>query len=160
MGADIFSKWSNFFIAEAGASSGLAGLLFVAVSMNLGQILKFKHLPTRAIEALSTLLSILVVATFALVPDQTLLQFGIEVACTGLFAWIIQSVALYKTRHSGYETAVRVFLNQVPPIPFLIGGTIMALGWDNGMYWIVPGTLLSIGAGVYCAWVLLVEIQR
>jgi hypothetical protein len=28
------------------------------------------------------------------------------------------------------------------------------------VYWIVPGVLLSFAAGVYGAWVLLVEIQR
>ena len=31
-------EWSDFFVAEVGASAALAELLFVAVSINLGQI--------------------------------------------------------------------------------------------------------------------------
>jgi hypothetical protein len=160
MDAEIFKSWASFFITEAGVSSGFAGLLFVAISINLKKILKFKNLPTRAIEAFSTLLCILVVSTFGLVPGQTIRQFGIEVTCTGLFAWIIQSVALYKTRGSGYETPIRIFLNQCPPIPFCIAGILLTLGWDKGMYWVVPGTLLSIASGAFGTWILLVEIQR
>jgi len=28
------------------------------------------------------------------------------------------------------------------------------------MYWVVPGTLLSLAAGIFGAWILLIEIQR
>jgi hypothetical protein len=153
-------EWSDFFVAEVGASAALAGLLFVAVSINLGQILKYPHLPTRALEALATLLCVLVISTFALVPEQTPLVYGLEMAGTGLVTWGIQTVALTRTRGSGYETFLRYFYNQVPPLPFVLGGTLLALGHSAGTYWVVPGTLLCILSGVYCAWVLLVEIQR
>jgi hypothetical protein len=153
-------EWSDFFVAEVGASAALAGLLFVAVSINLGQILKYPHLPTRALEALATLLCVLVISTFALVPGQTVLVDGIEMAATGLVTWGIQTIALIHTRKSGYETFVRYFFNQVPPLPFVVGGILLALGYSSGTYWVVPGTLLCILSGIYCAWVLLVEIQR
>ena len=153
-------EWSDFFVAEVGASAALAGLLFVAVSINLGQILKFPHLPTRAIEALATLLCVLFISTFALVPGQTALVHGLEMGGTGLLTWGIQTVALTRTRKSGYETFLRYLFNQVPPLPFVVGGILLALGYSSGTYWVVPGTLLCILSGVYCAWVLLVEIQR
>jgi hypothetical protein len=153
-------EWSDFFVAEVGASAALAGLLFVAVSINLGQILKFPHLPTRAIEALATLLCVLFISTFALVPGQTALVHGLEMGGTGLLTWGIQTVALTRTRKSGYETFIRYLFNQVPPLPFVVGGILLALGYSSGTYWVVPGTLLCILSGVYCAWVLLVEIQR
>ena len=153
-------EWSDFFVAELGASAGLAGLLFVAVSINLGQILKYPHLPTRALEALAGLLCVLVISTFALVPGQTSLVHGLEMGGTGLLTWGIQTVALIRTRKSGYETFIRYFFNQVPPLPFVVGGILLTLGYSSGTYWVVPGTLLCILSGVYCAWVLLVEIQR
>ena len=152
--------WSDFFAAEVGASAALAGLLFVAVSINLRQIVKFPHLPTRALEALATLLCVLVISTFALVPGQTDLVHGLEMGGTGLLTWGIQTVALTHTRKSGYETFLRYFLNQVPPLPFVVGGILLAFGYYSGTYWVVPGTLLCILSGVYCAWILLVEIQR
>jgi hypothetical protein len=35
--------WENFFVAEAGASAALLGLLFVAVSISLAKVLEYKH---------------------------------------------------------------------------------------------------------------------
>jgi hypothetical protein len=160
MESSPFNQWNDFFVAEAGASAALAGLLFVAVSINLAQILKFSHLPTRAIEALATVLAVLVMSTFALVPGQSPFALGVEITVTALILWVIQLIALLKTRGSGYETALRLVLNQVPPIPFVIAGVLVCIGTPTAMYWMVPGTLLCILSGVYCAWILLVEIQR
>ena len=160
MDSGFLHQWSDFFVAQAGASAALAGLLFVAVSINLGRILQYPHLPTRAIEALVTILAVLVMSTWALVPGQSLFAFGLEVASTGVVVWIIQCVGLRRTRQSGYEHALRFFFNQSPPIPFVIGGVLVCLGRPDGIYWMVPGTLLCILSSVYSAWVLLVEIQR
>jgi hypothetical protein len=153
-------EWSDFFVAEVGASAGLSGLLFVAVSINLGQILKYPHLPTRALEALVAMLCVLVISTFALVPGQMALAYGLEIGGTGLLTWVIQTIALTRTRKSGYETFLRYFFNQVPPLPFVVGGILLCVGHPSALYWIVPGTLLCILSGVFSAWVLLVEIQR
>jgi hypothetical protein len=157
---DILHGWHDFFVAQAGASSALAGLLFVAVSINLTRILEFPHLPVRALEALAALLSVLVVSSWALVPGQVYWAYGAEIGGTGLAAWAAQTLALRQTRKSGYERWLRVLLNQAPPLPFVVSGALLFVGWPSGVYWIVPGVLLSILAGVYCAWILLVEIQR
>jgi modulator of FtsH protease len=153
--------WSNFFVAEAGAAAALTGLLFVAVSINLVRILEFEHLPTRAAETLIGLVSVLVVTTFALVPGQSLVAYGLEVGSTGLLVWIFQTVAVLRTRKSTYSrNLLRVLMNQLPPLPFVIAGGLMAAGRNSGLYWIVPGILLSFAQGIFGAWVLLVEIQR
>ena len=47
------SAWHEFFVALAGAAAALTGLLFVAVSLNLRQILAFPSLPLRVGETLS-----------------------------------------------------------------------------------------------------------
>jgi len=99
-------------------------------------------------------------STWGLVPDQSLRTLGIETLGTAVATWAIQTTALRSIRNSGYETALRVLLNQLPPLPFVVGGALLALDHPSGIYWSVPGVLLSIISGVYCAWVLLVEIQR
>jgi hypothetical protein len=160
MGSEVFYGWDDFLVAEVGASAALAGLLFVAISINLTSILKYPHLPTRAIEALTTLLCVLVICSWALVPGQTRFTYGLEIGATGLVAWTIQTTGLILTRKSGYEYFPRFLFNQLPPLPFVVAGVMLMLHQPSGIYWIVPGTLLSLVAGVYCAWVLLIEIQR
>jgi modulator of FtsH protease len=155
--------WSNFFVAELGAAAALAGLLFVAVSINLTRILQFSHLPARAAEALLALLSVLVVTTFALIPRQSPREYGIEIGVTGLLVWIVMTRSLIRSRkidrqYVGFMS--RFLVNQLPPVPFVITGGLLIAGRPEGVYWIVPGILLSFAAGIFGAWVLLVEIQR
>jgi hypothetical protein len=40
--------WHDLFVAVAGAAAALAGLVFVAVSINVERILQYKGLPERA----------------------------------------------------------------------------------------------------------------
>jgi modulator of FtsH protease len=163
MTPDAMQGWSDFFVAEAGAAAALAGLLFVAISINLTRILEFRHLPTRAVEALLALLSVLVVATFALVPAQSSRAYAAEIGGTGLVIWAIQTLALtrtWKDAHPRAKSTARILNNQLPPLPFVIAGVLLIAGHPSGVYWVVPGTLLSFAAGIFGAWVLLIEIQR
>jgi modulator of FtsH protease len=160
MHLEVTAGWDNFLVAEVGASAALLGLLFVAVSINLTQILKYSHLPARALEALGALLCVLVVATLLLVPGQSTFAYGVEMAATGFLTWAGQTRALFASGKSVHALALRILLNQLPALSFLIGGIQMAAGSPSGIYWIVPGTLLSLLASVSAAWVLLVEIQR
>jgi modulator of FtsH protease len=163
MTTDAMQGWHDFFVAEAGASAALAGLLFVAISINLTRILEYRHLPSRAVEALLALLSVLVIATFALIPGQSQLVCGIEFTTTGLVIWAVQTFTLartWKDAHPRAKSTARILTNQLPPLPFVIAGVLLAAGYPAAMYWVVPGTLLSFAAGIFGAWVLLIEIQR
>jgi hypothetical protein len=66
------AAWAAFFTALTGAAAALAGLLFVAVSINLGNILKgATMLPARAAETLAMLLFVVISSGLALVPQDT-----------------------------------------------------------------------------------------
>ena len=80
------SEWSDLFVAAAGASAALAGLLFVAVSINVERILQYRGLPERALEALALLLGVLVISIIGLIPGQDHVALGIELLLTGLAA--------------------------------------------------------------------------
>ncbi len=89
MSAYDASEWTDFFVAGAGASAALAGLVFVAVSINIERILQFKGLPERALATVLLLLNVVLISLIGLFPGQTETALGLELlgvslAFTGL----------------------------------------------------------------------------
>jgi hypothetical protein len=159
------AEWDSLFLAEAGASAALAGLLFVALSINLERILKGAGLPGRAGEAIMLLLAVLVVATWALVPGQSSTVLGAELLGSGLAVWLIV-VGIHVQAVRGHVAPSRtllvrrIVLAQAAILPLMIGGVSLLLRAGGGLYWLVPGILLCLLVAVLDAWVLLVEILR
>ncbi len=159
----IVAGWENFFVAEVGAAAAMTGLLFVAVSINLRQILEVKHLPERAGETLIVLLAVLIIASFGLVPRQSACAFGLEMSLVGFCTWLFsvrRQMIAYRDQHVRQWIATRAAMTQGATLPFVLGGALLATGHAWAIYAVVPGTLLSFAAGALNAWVFLVEIQR
>ena len=109
------------------------------------------------------LLGVLVVATFGLVPGQSLTAFGFEGAGTGLAVWGIcvrSQVRAYRDPAARQWLLHRIVWTQLATLPFIIGGALLIGGHPSGLYWLVPGVLASFSAGLQNAWVLLIEILR
>ena len=159
------AEWDSLFLAEAGASAALAGLLFVALSINLERILKGAGLPGRAGEAIMLLLAVLVVATWALVPGQSSTVLAAELLGSGLVVWLIV-VGIHVQAVRGHVAPSRsllvrrIVLAQAAILPLMIGGVSLLFRVGGGLYWLVPGILLCLLVAVLDAWVLLVEILR
>jgi hypothetical protein len=160
------TEWHDLFVAMAGASAALAGLLFVAVSINVDRILRYEGLPERGMEALAMLLTALIVSIAGLLPGQGHVALGIELlAITAVLVAIILRLPVARTLPEGIETPPRYRLNR--QVVRLSGTAVLAIGSLGvlfavlgGLYWIVAGMVfLTLGA-VVNAWVLLVEILR
>jgi hypothetical protein len=157
--------WEELFLAEAGASAALAGLLFVAISINLTKILEVRGLVGRAGEAIVLLVAVLVASTLVLVPDQPRVALGTELLVTGLLAWsILVTIHVRAVRgRVGPSHPVligRIAMVQVAILPFLVAGISLLLQAGGGLYWLVPGVVLCLVVAVLNAWVLLIEIMR
>src|ERR1700729_1554307 len=72
------AAWTGFFSAEVGASAALAGLIFVAVSINLAQIVKQRQLVSRSAKALLSLMAVLFSSSLCLIPDLSRVILGYE----------------------------------------------------------------------------------
>ena len=157
--------WENFFLAEAGASAALAGLIFVGVSLNLTKILSVSILPSRALQALIFLIAILIVSSLMLVPGQSWQLVGGELLLVGLIVWGLVSYFAIKMiqaveRQFRRVTIVNAIVDQITTIPYIIAGIAVLSQGEGGLYWLVPATMFSFIKSIMDAWVLLVEINR
>jgi hypothetical protein len=158
-------QWHDLFVASAGASAALLGLLFVAVSINLERILAYEGLPERALETLLLLLSVLIVSIVGLIPAESTVALGLELLVTAaIVAAIIFRLPGTNAVETGTEPAQwrasRIGVRLMGTVPLVIGGLSVLLETGGGLYWIAAGVVLAICGAVANAWVLLVEILR
>jgi len=159
------NEWQNFLIAEAGAAAALTGLIFVGVSINLTKILSIPQLPDRALQALILLFTILIFSSLLLVPGQSVLLISLEVSGLGAIIWVVATVidiGILRKKPIPYrgKFLFTMAMTQLAVLPYLIAGIILLSGNPSGIYWIVPGILISFLKSLLDAWVLLIEINR
>jgi modulator of FtsH protease len=161
---NVTPDWSNFLVAETGAAAALAGLLFVAVSINIRKILEYPGVPGRAAEGLALLMGIVLVGTFGLAPNPPQKMLGAEFLGVGGLLWIM-TVTIHTRRlrlknQPWWWLASRVLLCQGATLSLCIAGIALLRGNPGGMYWLVPACVFSFIAATTSAWVLLIEILR
>jgi hypothetical protein len=159
------SEWSDLFVATAGASAALAGLVFVAISINIERILKLEGIPERGLETVVLLVAVLVVSVIGLIPGQGHVTLGIELLV----------LALLLGGGLARLPAIRVGSGEPEAPSWLVGrwiiryggALLLALGSlsvlaaaGGGLYWVVAGIVVAVIGAVANAWVLLVEILR
>jgi hypothetical protein len=142
----------------------LAGLIFVAVSLNLTKVLALSHLPKRAFQALMVLMEILIISSLALVP-QPLSWFGGEMVLVTLPIWITVIVFDAQTlviagKDYRRRSVQRMVISQAAALLFVVGAVATLAFGLVGIYWLAPAIICSYLIALLDAWVLLIEINR
>jgi hypothetical protein len=139
-------------------------LIFVAVSINLAQILADRRLPIRAAETLSILVGLLLLSVFMLVPGQGQVVLGIEIGGLGVLlgtALLVKRLRLHRAPGEPRAwSVVPLIVILTATVPMIVAGISLLAGVGGGLYWLVPGLLLAFAGSILNAWILLVEIQR
>src|SRR6185295_334800 len=135
-----------------GATAGLLGLLFVAVSIRVETIAKSAELRNRSAQTLTLLLTGLLVAALLAVPDQRTWALGAEYL---VLALVVAGVALTLDRRAGSQggSAIGRLLDAINPTfvtctLLVIAAVILMVGDKDGAYVLVPALIAVLVGGV------------
>jgi hypothetical protein len=159
------SSWGLAFTATASAAAALTGLLFVALSINLKQIIASPGLIARAIEVLVVLSAALILSTLLLMPGQPNTVAAIEIIAIAVaVSAVIGRLQIRTDRKalgiSGFAFASRVIGGHTGSVLLVIGAVSLLTQSGGGLYWIIPALLAMIVVAIIGAWVMLVQIVR
>ena len=157
-------QWNNFFVMVGGGAAALAGLIFVAMSINHEIIFRNTTHKNRAINMLTGFTAIFMASSLALIGKQYLEVLGFE----WLVLWLIASVLFIK----GYVAAIRSGMSSIGlNTPRLTGGTLCYLaevigaiflifGYSSGLYIAAIATIVLFGFLISGAWLLMIGIYE
>lgn len=156
--------WSEFNVAMVGATAALAGLVIVASSVNIAEIIKSNTLTARLAAAIAALVLAIIVTGVGLVPDVGMLWYGVVIGVSTLVAAIFQ---VHATRviardpdpeHVG--RLLKTALGFAPIVAYAAASITLLLGEPMGLTIAAAGTLLAIVSAIVVSWVALVEVLR
>jgi len=157
-------QWSNFFVMVGSGAAALAGLIFVAMSINHEIIIRNKTHKNRAINMLSGFTAIFMASSFALIGNQEPGALGIE----WLSLWLIATIIFIR----GYVIAIRSGMSSIGlNTPRLAGGTIcylaeivgaifLILGYRSGLFIAAVGIIVLFAFLISGAWLLMIGIYE
>lgn len=161
---DVTAQWSDFNVALVGATAALAGLVIVAASVNITQIVASRTLTARLGSGVASLVLALLVSALALVPAISAAWYGglvlAAAAVVGAFQTITARLIVTDPSPAARARAAKSAVGFLPIIAYLAAGALAFIDPASGLYAAAGGTLLAIGAAVVVSWVALVEVLR
>lgn len=154
--------WTTMYGATAASSAALAGLLFVALTVNLSRILPDAGHVARAREALGGLLSLLIIAILILIPGQSRTALGIELLCLGAALTAVSArfeIRTLRRMPSGRRAhwASRRLTYNAGTVAIIAAGVSLLAGVGGGLYWLCATLPIYFLWSAANAWVLVVE---
>ena len=162
------AQWHDYFVTVAQVSATLAGLLFVGVTISLNHMLSGRGYLYRAWAALFLQFEMLVIALFALIPDQPAALLGAEFIASALGVLAaIRVFGLYfpedehsKVLGSKGARVVREILIHIATLLPAVSGAALLAAWPEPLSWLIPSEVISLYLSFGLAWVFAIEVPR
>ncbi|HST03564.1 MAG TPA: hypothetical protein VLQ48_02390 [Chloroflexia bacterium] len=166
----IIADWQGFFAMAAGTAAGLAGLVFVALSMHQKGIRAYPPYRYRARSSLASMMLIFVVSSLVLFPRQTGEWLGLEefvvIGANGAFlAWSFlrardavakMPLGLTLLRPYGIRTMLAVGL----ALFGMVGAALIWAGLHTGFYIVAAFSVATMVWVVINTWALVIGITE
>jgi len=153
------NQWHSLYTTLGGSAAALAGLLFIAVSIQIGQIAKSRIFRARAWGNTYMVVSLVVIAGFVLTP-QDVTALGFELCLPAIVFIILMSRTMIQVVRAGLHLPWRPFVSVALNLVGLASGVSLILRRGGGMYLVTFEFLAGIVWVMYGAWGLLVAIAE
>jgi hypothetical protein len=152
--------WRDYFVMVGGGAAALTGLVFVAMSLHLGDIVNHPVHRHRARTILAGLIAIFLRCGLVLMAGQSRQAVAVEI----IGVLVVVEVILYRSLGSALAAADRgVVARSLIAFGCLVteqlGAVVLFLGAGWGLYMIGVGMLSSFVVIVTGAWLLLVGVE-
>jgi modulator of FtsH protease len=147
------AAWQNFFIMIGSANAAITGLLFVALSMHLNEILKHPVFRPRAVLVLTVLTSQIVISAIVLAP-QPRVWMGVEIMLVNLIFLAVNVRNRGELKLSGgfvLTVAIRIAYPAV--------AVILIAGINGAFYLLAAMLLITIVRSLTNCWTLLTALD-
>lgn len=154
------SIWKDYFVMVGAGAATLAGLVFVAMTLHLQEIVSHPVHRHRARTILAGLTAVFLRCGLVLMGGQTRQAVAVEI----IAVLVVVEVLLYRSTVNAFLAADRtVLLRAVGSFATLVleqlGAVVLFLGATWGLYVVGVGMLSSFVFMVSGAWLLLVGVE-
>ncbi|MGN8551324.1 UNVERIFIED_CONTAM: hypothetical protein OHV15_01910 [Microbacterium sp. SLM126] len=161
---DGIAQWTDFNVAMVGATAALAGLVIVAASVNIAEIVTSRTLTSRLAAAIAALVLAIVVSAVGLVPDVSPLWYGVAVLLATATAAIFQvhatSVIYRDPTPEDRARLLKAMLGFAPIVCYAVAGAMLFVGHPTGLAVAAVGAIIAIVSAIVVSWIALVEVLR
>jgi hypothetical protein len=160
----MLDQWNNFFVMVGSGSAALAGLIFVAMSINPEMIIGNSTHKNRAINMLTGFSAVFMACSFALAGNQSLEVLGFE----WLALWLIATIIFIR----GYVIAIRASMSSIGLNTLRLGGgtlcyfaevigaIFLIFGHSLGLNIAAIATIVLFAFLISGAWLLIIGIYQ
>jgi hypothetical protein len=164
--ADVYQpdQWRDFFIMVGGGAAAITGLVFVAMTLNPGAILRDATHRSRAVGTLVGLVAVFVICGFGLMGSQNHISLGLEwLAATLVTAYVYYRGIFVTRRGAGHpvrSSPARIATGSLA-FALQIAGTVwFAAGHAAGLYLAAFTMIVYVPYMISGAWLLLVAAHQ
>jgi hypothetical protein len=153
-------QWNNFFVVVGTGSAALTGLVFVAISVNLKDVIRDATHTYRAINMLTGFTSVFILSSFALMAHEKHQTLGLEWFIVAVLAGAINTngyIHGFSLTGSRYALSLfRVAGGSACYLAQIVGSAMLFLGFDWGIYVSATGLIVNFYFLVSGSWLLIV----
>ena len=160
----MLNQWNGFFTVVGGAAAALAGLVFVAMSLNLNAIMRDATHRSRGIGTLTGFTAAFMVCAFALVGDQSYQAVGIEWLVVSTIAMVVYISGYVRSKKLGGSPVGlhpgRIAVAIVLHLAQMLGSVLLIFGYGAGIYLAGVALVIYVGFMISGAWLLLASVHK